>query len=124
MGSLIGWMILKGVSPRFARPLAYAGLVLAFLVLMAVGKCSYDRSVIAKHDAKATLDQAKRERTADANLHEQKGRDETASTQRQEEIDHATRNIPDQAPSARQRARACVELRRQAKASGGREPAC
>lgn len=104
-------------------------LVVAAGVLLAVGglgiaKCSYDRSVIKAHEAKAEARQAKRERKADANLHETIGRDEAAAQQRQKEIADATRNIPDQAPSARQRARACVELRREAQQRGKPQPSC
>lgn len=112
------------VGPRFAK----AGVIITGIVLLiailGLGKCAYDRNVIRQHEQKAALAQAKRERKADANLQIQKGRDDAASQQRQQEIDNATRNIPDQAPSARQRARGCVELRRQAQQRRKPAPAC
>lgn len=112
------------VGPKFAK----AGVIVAAIVLlvtvMGLGKRAYDRSVIRQHEQKAALEQAKRERKADANLQIQKGRDDAAAQQRQQEIDNATRNIPDQAPSARQRARVCVELRHRAQERRQPQPAC
>lgn len=68
--------------------------------------------------------QAERERQADATLNGEVTRDAAASAERKKEIDDATNGIPDQATSARQRARACVELRRQDKANGRPQRAC
>lgn len=109
---------------KFAAPLIYAGYI-----ILAVGaffglKAIYDHSVISRYETKAENKQLKRERTADTNLSNQKGRDDAAAQQRQQEIDNATRNIPDQAPSARQRATACVELRREAQQRRKPVPAC
>lgn len=124
MGSIIAWLIAKGVSQKLARPLAYGGLILILLAAFSVAKCSYDRSVIEKHGAREEAKQSKRERKADDNLNQQKRQDEQAAEERKREIDDATSNLPDQAPSARQRSRACIELQRQAKAAGRNPPAC
>jgi uncharacterized protein HemX len=121
---LIALALKAGVSQRFAKFAVIAALISALVVGLGVAKCAYDRSVIKAHEAKAEMKQAKRERKADANLQTAKSRDEAASQQRREEIDNATRNFPDQAPSARQRARACVELRRQAQERRAPVPAC
>lgn len=111
--------------PAPLRKAAVIGTIVVLIVaLLAVGKCTYDRSVIRQHEQKAALEQARRERKADANLQSQKARDDAAAEQRREEIDNATRNIADQVPSARQRARACLELRRQAEQRGKPVPAC
>jgi uncharacterized protein HemX len=120
---LIG-MLAPTVGEKWAKPAAWGLIAAVVLAMLGIGKCSYDNHVIAQHEQKAELQQAKRERKADTNLQQQVGRDEAASQQRKQEIDNATRNIPDQAPSARQRARACVELRREAKQRGKPEPAC
>ena len=120
--AVVGW--LGPSKAKFAKPLIYgAAAILAVIAFFGL-KALYDHSVIAKHDQKAELQQVKRERKADANLQTQIGRDEAASQQRQQEIDNATRNIPDQAPSARQRARACLELQRQAEQRRKPKPAC
>lgn len=124
MPFLIGLALKAGIPARFAKFAVIAALITALVVGLGVAKCAYDRSVIKNHERDAVAKQAKRERKADANLQTQKDRDEAASQQRREEIDHATQGIPDQAPSARQRARVCVELRRQAKVSGKPVPAC
>lgn len=63
--------------------------------------------------------QAERERTATTTLRTEEQRAAAAATQRRKDIDDATAGIPDQAPSARQKARACVELRRQGKSPKG-----
>lgn len=104
---------------------AVIAALIALTVLGAgLGKCAYDRSVIDRHETKQELRQVKRERKADANLQTQIGRDQAAAQQRKGEIDHATAGIPDQAPSARQRARVCIELRTRAKERGQPIPAC
>jgi hypothetical protein len=121
---LLTWAAELGIPPQFRKAAVIAaGLVLLALAIFAAVKI-HDHRVVKQHEQKAALQQAQRERKADANLQVQKGRDEAASQQRREEIDNATRNLPDQAPSARQRARVCVELRRQAKQRGKPEPAC
>jgi uncharacterized protein HemX len=111
--------------PEPLRKIAVIGTAIVLLVaILGIGKCAYDKSVIRQHEQKAALEQARRERKADTNLQTQKTRDDAAAEQRRKEIDNATRNIPDQAPSARQRARACVELRRQAQQHHKPVPAC
>ena len=112
------------VGPKFAKAGVIGAAIVLLVLALGLGKCAYDRSVIRHHDQKAALQQEKRERKADQNLNQQIGRDQAAAQQRQQEIDNATRNIPDQAPSARQHARACVELRREAKQRGKPQPAC
>lgn len=121
---LIGLALKAGIPARFAKIAVIAALFVGVIALLGVAKCSYDRSVIRAHEAAATAKQAKIERKADANLETQKDKDEAAALERRKEIDNATKGIPDKAPSARQRARACVELRRQARAAGKAEPAC
>jgi uncharacterized protein HemX len=112
------------VGPKFAKLAVIGSAIVLLIAGLGLGKCAYDRSVIRQHEQKAALEQAQRERKADTNLQTQKASDDAAAQQRQQEIDNATRNIPDQAPSARQRARVCVELRREAKQRGKPEPAC
>lgn len=129
MGSLIGMLVGrrifgKVIGEKAARAIAYIGLALLIVMVLGIAKCSYDASVIEDYTAEQRADQAERERGADKKLNDQKQLDEAAAAQRKKEIEDATRNIPDQKPSARQRARACVELRREAKASGRPEPTC
>jgi uncharacterized protein HemX len=112
------------VGPKFAKLAVIASSIVLLIAILGLGKCAYDKSVIRQHEQKAEIKQVKRERKADANLQVSKGRDDAAAQQRKQEIDNATRTIPDQRPSDRQRAIACVELRREAKQRGKPEPAC
>jgi uncharacterized protein HemX len=102
------------------RHFVIIGLVLLAVLGAGLGKCAYDRSVIRAHETKQEIKQVKRERKADTKLQDQKERDQSAADQRKKEIDDATKGIPDQKPSARQRARICAELLR----SGNAPPEC
>jgi uncharacterized protein HemX len=113
-----------GIPPQFRKAAVIVVGILLLIAVLGLGKCAYDRSVIRNHDQKAALKQEKAERKADTNLQTQVTRDDAASQQRQQEITDATRNIPDQAPSARQRAIACTELRREAQQRRKPVPAC
>jgi Tfp pilus assembly protein PilO len=114
----------KTITEGGAKWLVGIGLFLTALAAIAVVKIAYDRSVISHHEAKAELKQEKAERKADTNLTQQKTEDDAAAMARQQEITNATRNIPDQAPSAQQRTRACIELRRQSSRDHKLAPAC
>jgi hypothetical protein len=124
MGSFIGFLATTFVGEKYARPVAYAILAIVIVLALWGGKCAYDANVISKHEMKAENKQLKREATANTNLNNQVAVDTKAAEQRKQEMDNATRTIPDQAPSARQRAIACVELRRQAKERRKPLPAC
>jgi uncharacterized protein HemX len=124
LAPLIGLALKVGIPTRFAKIAVIGTLIVLLVVGLGVAKCAYDRSVIERHTSGQQAKQTKRERTADTNLKRQRDADEAAAAQRQQEIENATRNIPDQAPSARQRARACLELRRQAQADGRPLPTC
>jgi hypothetical protein len=131
MGALVGMLVGKTIFGRVisepvARFLVGLGLFIAALAVVGLGKVMYDRAVIAHHNLKADAKLVKAERKADTNLVQQKVADDAAAAARKQEITDATRNIPDQAPSARQRARVCIELRRQHEklpASCGPQPA-
>jgi len=62
--------------------------------------------------------QREREREATAALEQSRRLEAQEAAARTKEIDDATRNLPDQAPTARQRARACISLQAEAKAAG------
>lgn len=97
-----------------------------FLLSGAAGlaKCAYDSRVISNHETKQENKQLKREKKADANLETRKDQQAETKAQRKEEMKNATKGIPDRAPSERQRAIACSELRREAKQRGAPQPAC
>ncbi len=103
-----------------------AALLVAFLWHRAEMRESYrdgQANVWAQVQA-AEAAQREREREATAKLELAKRLDAKEATARKAEIDDATRNLPDQALSARQRARVCIELRAQAKAAGRASSPC
>ena len=66
MGSLIAFLLAKGVSERFARPLAYLAVAIALGGLLGLAKWGYDRSVIRKYEAPREAAIARADRKADA----------------------------------------------------------
>jgi hypothetical protein len=129
MGSIIGLLVGKSIfghviGEKLARVLAIGGLFIAVLSVLGTVKCAYDRSIIRQHEEGAELKQAKRERKADANLEKQKDTDAAAKEQRVQEMDNATKGIPDRRPSDRQRAIACRELQREAAERRTAQPTC
>jgi hypothetical protein len=122
--ALIGLATGMGIAPKFAKPVVFTALAVLIGLALWGGKCAYDSHVISAHETRQELKQARRERKADQNLQANTDRDDAAAQQRREEMENATRGIPDQRPSARQHAIACSELRREAKQRGKPEPAC
>jgi predicted Holliday junction resolvase-like endonuclease len=121
-------MFEKLIGSTWAR---IAAGVLLLLLIVWLARCDAYRDGVSAEQArqqeqiqKDAAAQRERERKADEKLREGEAQARQAAEQRTQEIDNATRDIPDQAPSARQRSRACIELRRQAAANGGPQPAC
>ncbi|HYI43716.1 MAG TPA: hypothetical protein VD768_08860 [Sphingomicrobium sp.] len=105
--------------------------VVAFLVaaplFFLLGQCDGKKIERRNWQAKIARVEAaaeKKQREADAARAELQRLENERITANRKEVDDAVAPIPDQAPTARQRARACVELRRQAAAAGKPEPAC
>jgi hypothetical protein len=106
MGAIIGLLVERGLNEKVARAIAYAGLALLILGALWGGKCAYDRSVIAHHEAtiarkaaKAT-DQAATERAADT----------IANAKHQQELHDAIHSVPDAPPAGPSHALACKRL--------------
>lgn len=110
----------RWASERVAKVLSSA-LVLALLcgALYAAYSWSWDRGrdhERAEWQAQVEKVRAKRRKAAElAAEDDAKIAAEAATpiTEKRKEIDNATANLPDQSLTARQRARACAELRRQ-----------
>jgi hypothetical protein len=117
MGTIIGWIALRfGVSPAIARAIATAGLFLAVLGVLGTAKCAYDRSVVAKHEAKIerraapATDQAASERSAET----------IAIAKNDQERHNVIAAQPDQPIAPTSRALACKRLHD----AGRNPPAC
>lgn len=119
---MIAWIIGLGVPERFARPLLIALAVIAGIAVLCVAKCSYDRSVIERHDDARDAAIATQGRAGEAQASDERRADDARISNEKEEMHNATASMPDRAPSDRQRARACVILRQQARASGDPVP--
>lgn len=103
------------------------GAILIAPLAHCTGKREGRRATVAEYEAAATRITAANEklaRAADRLRRDTLERADRAITSQRKEIDDATRNIPDAAPSARQRAIACASLRSEARRRGAPEPAC
>ncbi len=102
-----------GVPEPLRRAAGIAGAVAALIALLAIAKCTYDRRLIAGHEAEQAAKLAPVIRAADAKAAEtrltdlERNRDEEAAERA------AVAPLPDTGLSARQRARACAILQRQ-----------
>lgn len=131
MAFAIGLLMKMGLPERAAKAALLAAAIAAvFLALWLIRRDAYndgkhdERARIEKQIAADKLAQAERERKADAELARQRQIDSAAAAQRKQEIDNATQGLPDRSPSDRQRIRACIQLRAQARAARKPEPAC
>lgn len=120
IGFLAPFFLRAGLGEKGAR-LASIGLLafvavaaLAFVVMRIRADAVRDeRARVELVRQAAELAQRANERAAEDMRRRELAAERRLSEQRRREIDDATRNIPDQGLSARQRAILCVELRRQ-----------
>lgn len=113
MAGLLTLAFLKRI-PWQAYAMA-AALAAAYFAVTAYGSARYEagRAFEQGQQEEAQRLQRERETPATARLEQSRREDDQAAAARQKELDDATRNLPDQAPTARQRSRACLEIRRQ-----------
>lgn len=116
MGSIIGWLIAKGIAPRFARPLAIAGLVIILLAAMGTALCSIRKDAVDDHEAKVQA----RARPATDKAAAERGRDTIATSKHEQELHDVIAAQPDQPISPTSRALSCKRLRD----AGRNPPAC
>jgi uncharacterized protein HemX len=86
MGFLIGLALKIGIPQRFAKAAVIAAMVIALIAALGIGKCAYDKRVIANHEAKQEAATAKADRKADAKAAEQRRTDDSRSTAEATEI--------------------------------------
>lgn len=106
--------------------LILAGIT-AILGAFLLGQCDGRHSERARWEARAAevkAAQAERARAADTARQAEVSNSNAAITTTRQELDNATRNLPDESPSARRRARVCAELRDNARRRGAAAPAC
>jgi len=83
-----------------------------------------ERERQAAETARASAEQRAAERTAEEQRRQAEAQARNAAAARRQEIEDATRNIPDQVPSARQRSRACIQLWRERPTDSATLSAC
>lgn len=114
MGSLIGLLVARGVSPGLARVIAYAGFAISAFLLLWGAKALYDHAVVAKHEQK--LEQRAKPATDKAAA--ERANDTIANSKNEEELHNAVHSVPDAAPAGPSHALACKRL-----SNAGKHPA-
>ncbi len=104
------WLMGKGVGVRAARPIAWAIVIGAVLILAGVGKCTYDANVIGAHEAKTSAKLERTGRQADTSAAQRAAARRRAEATARKEFDNATAGLPDNGLSDRQRIDLCREL--------------
>lgn len=113
-------MILAALRFLTARGFSAAGAkvalmifgTIAALLLLSLGKCAYDRSVVSEHEAKVTTKTVQRAAAANEKAATDRRDDDTRIRNQKEELDNARRAKTD---TARRHDRGCTVLRQQAK---------
>lgn len=101
---------------KFAKPLIYALAIVVLVAGFGIAKCSYDRHIIADHEAatvqraKPATDQAATERASET----------TTLSNQEQEMHNVIAAEPDQPIAPTSHARACLQLQR----AGRHSPAC
>jgi anti-sigma factor ChrR (cupin superfamily) len=113
MGIIIGALVARGLSEKVARAIAYAALALLILAAIAGGKCAYDRSVIAHHEAQ----QAQKSVKATNEAASERATDTVAAAKHEQELHDVIQAQPDQPIAPTSRALACKRLH-----DAGRDP--
>jgi hypothetical protein len=114
MLSLIALAVRFGIPARFAKVAVIAALVFGTLTLLGIAKCTYDRNVIEKHEAKIQ----ERAKPATDKAAEERARDTIAQAKNEEEAHNAVHSVPDAIPAGPSHALACQRLHKL-----GRNPA-
>ena len=131
IGNLLAYVIPAGAAKWVARGIAVAiGVGLLWLAInAAIGAIRADaRSDLlaeqASERANVTELQRARERQAEQGRRDELKSGAVSDAALQKEIADATKDLPDERPSARTRSRICVELRQQARRRSEPAPDC
>lgn len=96
---------------KLAKPLIYLALIVILVTGFGIAKCSYDRNVIAKHDAQIE----QRATPANDKAANERAHDITTNSNNESEMHNVIAAQPDQPISPTSHARACLELHRAGK---------
>jgi hypothetical protein len=116
MGGLIALALKIGIAPKFAKAAVIAALVFGTLTMLGVAKCTYDRNVIEKHEARIQ----NRARPATDKAADERARDTIQNARNEQERHDVIAAQPDQPIAPTSRALACKRL----SDAGKHPPAC
>jgi hypothetical protein len=102
---LIG-MLAPTVGEKWAKPAAIGLLIALAVAIFSVGRCAYDRSVIAKHEQKIE----RRAAPATNKAADERAADTINNAKAEEELHNAVHSVPDAAPAGPSHALACKRL--------------
>lgn len=115
MNFLIG-LLAPSLGEKWGRIASYAIVAIGVLLLLWAAKCTYDRSVINKHEQKIQQRVAPANQKADT----RRAADTVTNAKNEEEMHNVIAAQPDQPISPTSRALSCERLRR----AGRSSPAC
>jgi uncharacterized protein HemX len=118
--SLVGKL---GIPPQFRKAALIGTAIVLLVALLAVGKCTYDRSVIRNHEAKQDAANAKADRAADQKAAEQRRADDSRLTQEANELNRSTAHAQTNHDRSSARFR-CIKLQQDARAAKRKPPSC
>lgn len=119
-----GWAVAAGIPAKFARAAVFVVLAIVLVLVLWVAKCSYDKRIIATHEATQNAINANADRQADQNAATSRVADQSRSDAENTAIKEAVNEAgPD--PAARRSAYyRCVELQQAARRSGKLAASC
>ncbi len=124
MGSIIGWLIRRGMPAKAARPAAIGGLVVLLLAFMMVAKCAYDKSLIKSHTNSQAAETAKADRKADNTAAVQRVEDVTRVNDEAQEIKETVNEARNEGRDPRAAYYECVRLQQAARRERKPSPSC
>ncbi len=128
MPMLIALAARFGIPEPMRRLAVIASLAIALFMILGVAKCSYDRSIIASHDAAQSAATAKADRKADDAAANTRRADDSRLAQERAQLEKVKTNAKSRddakdpnGVAARLR---CIRLQQAARASNSQPPAC
>lgn len=126
IGTFLAGIIGKpGIAQKTAKIVGIVAAVLLLIVVLGVGKCTYDKSVIDEHETKEAVKTEKADRKADTKAAETRRVDDARLHTEETQLKEIRENEKDQTAHERRIARAaCIRLQQSARAKGSVAPAC
>lgn len=112
IGFLLPLLARVGVPEALRKAVAYASLAIALIALLGLVKCSYDRSLIRKHDAEVSAEAVKKDTAAKEQASQERANDTATINQAEKERNDAINRGPAVKPSPASIRHNCERLRR------------